>query len=170
MPNVRAHDTITLLSGIALVPVSWFVSPDQSLETALIVSTAHVASGIMFSPDLDIAAANYHRWGSLRLIWWPYKEFVPHRSWISHALVIGPLLRLVYFLGVVGLLVWLLFTFTGNPVLWNELQRRAWWLIATHPVHTIAFLVGFITGGAAHSIPDWLSTGTKRTINAWMRF
>ena len=31
-----------------------------------------------------------------------------------------------------------------------------------HPRETQAFLAGFITGSAAHSIADWLVTGGKR--------
>jgi uncharacterized metal-binding protein len=168
MPNVRAHDMITLISGVALLPAGWLVLPDASLATALTLSTAHIISGLAFSPDLDIAATNYRRWGPLRILWWPYQAAIPHRSWLSHSLVIGPLLRLTYFLLVASILVWCLLAFTDNGALWTELQRSARRFVHQHPIQACVFLLGFVTGGAAHTIPDRLSTGTKRSLNRWI--
>ncbi len=169
MPNIGAHDMITLISGIALIPAGWLVSPEPALATALALSAGHIISGLAFSPDLDIAAANYRHWGPLRIIWWPYKEAIPHRSWLSHSLVVGPLLRLGYFLLVAGMLVSLLLIFTGNSALWIELQRSASQFLHQHPIQVLVFLLGFVTGGAAHTVPDRLSTNTKRTLNRWTR-
>ena len=170
MPGAHTHDRITLVSGIALAPVCWVLSPDHSLATVLTVTSAHLISGLVFSCDLDIDSLEYRRWGILRFIWWPYKETIPHRSWLSHGLVIGPLLRLAYFGLIVYGILWLIFNATGNVEMWQELQRSFVETTRQYSGQTYAFLIGFVTGGAAHSIPDWLTTGTKRAWNQWTKF
>jgi uncharacterized metal-binding protein len=170
MPGAHTHDKITLVSGIGLAPIWWVLSPDHSLATVLTITSAHLISGLIFSCDLDIDSIEYRRWGILRVIWWPYKEAVPHRSWLSHGLIIGPLLRLAYFGLIVYGLLWLFFTVTNNPELWQALQQSFVQTIHEYSGQTYAFLLGFVSGGAAHSIPDWLTTGTKRAWNQWTRF
>ncbi len=177
MPNARAHDIITLVTGAALTPLSYGAllsqskSPDASaLDTALLVG-AHLLSGIMFSPDLDIDSAIDNRWGFFYWIWRPYMWAVPHRSrWLSHGLVVPPLLRLLYFFVVVTLLflgvAWILgrvgITVPDYPM------RAIGFLLAlirTNPREVLAFVIGFMTGGAAHSIADWLVTGGKHVLH-----
>lgn len=160
---------ITLVTGIFLVPACWILSPDRSLATALTVASGHFISGFLFSCDLDIDSTEYRRWGPLRIIWWPYKEMMPHRSWLSHGLVIGPLLRLAYFGIIVYGLLWLALNATGNNILWRELQQSVLDSIRLRSGQTYAFLIGFVLGGAAHSIPDWITTGTKRAWNQWTK-
>lgn len=170
MPNVRTHDLITTLSGAALLPLSWLLLPSRSLTLALTISTAHWLAGLIFSPDLDIFGTNYRRWGPLRVLWWPYAKTIPHRSWLSHGLIVGPLLQLVYFVAVFGGLAAVLLLLVGQHSIWNEFVR---WLLVVgseYPALVVGFLGGFITGSASHSIPDWLSTGTKRTWNRLFRF
>ena len=170
MPNHGTHDVITLVTGAALVPLSYLTllhynQPPEAaqLDTALLVG-AHLLSGIMFSPDLDIDSAIDNRWGPFYWIWRPYMWAVPHGSMLlSHGLVIPPLLRLVYFF-VVSTLVFLAATWVLGQVgiilpdyplrVIHYLQGLA----HTRPHQVEAFLIGFITGGAAHSIADWLIT------------
>lgn len=169
MPGAQTHDTITVVTAVALLPAAWLLSPDRSLATASVVAGGHLISGLMFSCDLDIDSREYRRWGPLRFLWWPYKEAVPHRSWISHGLVIGPLLRLAYFGVAMYGLWWLLLHAFGRSDLWRELEDSALGMFRDWGGQTVAFLVGFVLGGAAHSIPDWLTTGTKRAWNQWTR-
>jgi uncharacterized metal-binding protein len=169
MPGAQTHDMITLVTGVVLAPVAWIVLPDHSIATALTMSGAHVISGLMFSCDLDIDSIEYRRWGLLRIIWWPYKEAVPHRSWLSHGLIVGPLLRLAYFGAIAYVLLWIGFYATGNATLWRELGQSVELFLRQHAGQVYAFLLGFVLGGAAHSIPDWITTGTKRTWNQWTR-
>ena len=95
---------------------------------------------------------------------------VPHRSrLLSHGLVIAPLLRLLYFYLMVVLLLiasaWLLaLVGIALPDLHIRLRDTLLGLMRDHPRETLAFVAGFITGSAAHSIADWLVTGGKRYI------
>jgi len=174
MPGARAHDIITVVTGMALVPISYAAQaqigapPDAALRGSAILVGAHLLSGIMFSPDLDLDSAIDDRWGILFWIWRPYMWLVPHRSrLLSHGLVIAPLLRLLYFYLMVVLLLiasaWLLARVgIALPDLHVRLRDTLLGLLHDYPRETQAFLAGFITGSAAHSIADWLVTGGKR--------
>jgi uncharacterized metal-binding protein len=174
MPGARAHDVITIITGMTLVPIGFAAQaamntlPDLALRGTAILVGAHVLSGIMFSPDLDLDSAIDDRWGIFFWIWRPYMWLVPHRSrLLSHGLVIAPLLRLLYFYLMVALLLivsaWLLARVgIALPDLHIRLRDTLLGLMRDHPYETQAFLAGFITGSAAHSIADWLVSGGKR--------
>ena len=174
MPGARAHDIITIVTGMALVPISYAAQarigtlPVAALRGSAILVGAHLLSGIMFSPDLDLDSAIDDRWGIFFWIWRPYMWAVPHRSrLLSHGLVIAPLLRLLYFYLMVVLLLiasaWLLaLVGIALPDLHVRLRDALLGLMRDHPRETLVFVIGFITGSAAHSIADWLVTGGKR--------
>jgi uncharacterized metal-binding protein len=174
MPGARAHDVITIITGMALVPISFAAHarigalPDAALRGSAILVGAHLLSGIMFSPDLDLDSAIDDRWGIFFWIWRPYMWAVPHRSrWLSHGLVFPPLLRLLYFYVTVALLLigaaWALAKVgIAIPDLHIRLRDFLIRIAAEQPREMRAFLLGFITGSAAHSIADWLVTGGKR--------
>ena len=177
MPGARTHDAITVVTGLALGPVSYSgflglgYAPDSAARSAAVLVVAHMVSGIMFSPDLDIDGAIDNRWGIFYWIWRPYMWFVPHRSrWLSHGLVIPPILRLLYFYAVVVLLLigaaWGLAKIgIAVPDLHVRLQHLVLGIARDYPRETRAFLLGFITGSAAHSIADWLVTGGKHLLS-----
>ena len=174
MPDGRTHDQITVVTGVALAPLTYILLASRGVEpstaagyTALLVG-AHLLSGIMFSPDLDLDSRIDDRWGIFFWLWRPYTWFVPHRHrWLSHGLIISQLLRLLYFyLVVVGLLAGLAWVLGWVGLVFPNYhaQLSAWLLNVArdHPRETLAFIMGFCTGGAAHTIADWLVTGGKR--------
>ena len=173
MPNARTHDGITVVTGIALAPVSYVAlvaqgqPPTVSSVDSLVLVGAHLLSGIMFSPDLDIDSAIDNRWGIFYWLWRPYMWLTPHRRWFSHGLVLPPLLRLLYLATVLTLLflsvAWLLGQI-GIVVPNYHLYVADYLvdLVYAYPRRTWLCVFGFITGGAAHSIADWLATGGKR--------
>lgn len=177
MPGARTHDVITIVSGGVLAPIAYLTclgldlpAKTSQLDTGLLVG-AHLLSGIMFSPDLDIDSAIDNRWGIFFWIWRPYMWAVPHRSrWLSHGLIIPPLVRLGYFvivltMGFLGL-AWGLGRLGIVVPNYHEQAAQALLYVArTQPREVLLVLVGFITGGAAHSLADWLVTGGKR----WLR-
>ena len=177
MPGARTHDIITVVTGMALVPIGFAAQarigalPDAALRGSAILVSAHLLSGIMFSPDLDLDSAIDDRWGIFFWIWRPYMWAVPHRSrLLSHGLVIAPLLRLLYFYLMVVLLLiasaWLLARVgIALPDLDIRLREALLGLMRDHPYETEAFIAGFITGSAAHSIADWLVTGGKHYLH-----
>lgn len=171
MPGARTHDFITVASGLVLAPLSYNVlvsiDPAGAATGAIVLFGAHLLSGVMFSPDLDLDSEIDDRWGIFFWIWRPYMWLIPHRHYWSHGLIFPPLLRLTYFytmLVLVMLTVARLLSFAGIVVpdyparLADAIVR----LVSLYPTNVLLFLLGFITGGAAHSIADWLVTGGKR--------
>jgi uncharacterized metal-binding protein len=181
LPNARTHDVITVVTGAVLAPLVYVALLRQSypadiaLEDSALLTGAHLLSGILFSPDLDIDSAIDNRWGIFYWIWRPYMWAVPHRHrWLSHGLIFPPLFRLLYFGGVVTLcffgVAWAL---SKLGVIVPNYPRQVFdyllFLAETQPRLVVMGLLGFITGGAAHSIADWLVTGGKRYLR-WLGF
>lgn len=178
VPGARTHDIITLVSGAALaLPVYGYALERVADDSAAVVYTlifvvAHCVSGMLFSPDLDLDSKIDDRWGIFFWIWRPYMWVVPHRSrWLSHGLIIPALLRLVYFYGAVVLILYVLSWCLARlgvilPDYQLQLTNYLRDLPSLYPNETIAFLCGFITGGAAHTIADWLVTGGKHYLRA----
>jgi uncharacterized metal-binding protein len=171
MPNAPTHDLITVVSGAALtLPVYQAVyaqAPEIATPAAAIFFGAHLLSGLMFSPDLDIDSAIDDRWGPFYWIWKPYMWIIPHRHFWSHSLVVAPILKLIYFYAIC------LAVFLGGAWLFGQVgivvpdyhiraTRALLGAIASHPAEALIFLIGFISGNAAHTIADWLVTGGKR--------
>lgn len=175
MPDARTHDIVTVATGAAIAPLAYAYLSDERLLLAHPVAMAltvwltgsHLVSGVMFSPDLDLDSAIDDRWGIFFWIWRPYNRIIPHRHFWSHSLVFAPLLRLAYFYLVVTALlfawVWLL---AQLGVVVENYPLRLYYalreLLAANPGPTLAVLIGFCTGGAVHTIADWLVTNGRR--------
>ncbi len=166
MPDGRTHDIITVVTAAGGVPLAMGL-PGMTAGQVGLLAGSYLLSGILFSCDLDLRSEPYLRWGRFRFIWWPYQHVIHHRAVWSHGLIIGPVLRIVYFTAMVYLLL------LGGLALVNLLHpvdptgtswRTALWVgsyLDRHPAATILALVGFILGGASHTIADVLSTGFK---------
>jgi uncharacterized metal-binding protein len=173
MPGAQTHDVITVASGIALAPFSYAAlvtlsqPPQVAAASTLLLIGGHMLSGIMFSPDLDLDSRIDNRWGIFFWIWRPYTWAVPHRNFWSHGLFLPPLLRLLYFyIVMIGLMIGIAWV-CGRiglvvPDYPARLTAALLRLARDHPREVLAFMAGFITGGAAHTIADWLVTGGKR--------
>lgn len=176
MPNTTTHDYLTVATSLLMAPAIFSIlrSAEVVQTSAVVITTvmcvAHNVSGILFSPDLDVDSRIHKRWGILYLIWKPYKWCIPHRHFWSHGLVISPLLRLGYF---VGMLILLIFTSEiiartlGFP-LPNYHQSFAQTIIdwfVTHPIVVLSLAGGFVTGGAVHSIADIVVSSGKNMIH-----
>jgi uncharacterized metal-binding protein len=171
VPGYRVHDFLTVAAAAALVPSYYALAPRPDLSSAAILSGACLLSGLLFSPDLDLASHPQRRWGRARFLWWPYRVAVPHRSWISHSLVAGPLLRLVYFFFVCYGLLWALLWAANRwlePIDRNGLFRG--WrhdgqqFAHRHPEWVTLALLGFVVGGLVHTVADvgWSAVRPRR--------
>lgn len=177
MPNGPTHDFITVASAAILTPLSLNADlPDNNPTNSLILVGSYLASGLLFSPDLDLKSRPYRRWRMLRFIWIPYQKMVPHRSWISHSLFLGPLLRILYFAVVMSLLTFLVLAIINalTPIDPTGTFVRAasdirYWIEA-HPLVVAYAGVGFILGGASHTVTDSIWSWIKRKIRRAMRF
>jgi uncharacterized metal-binding protein len=103
MPSGRTHDLITLLLAPPTAAAAYYFTGDWTIVA--ITTAMMIFGGFMFGPDLDIQSRQYARWGPLRFLWWPYKAILPHRSRLSHSILIGTVIRIIYFLAVITLVL-----------------------------------------------------------------
>jgi len=101
MANGRAHDRATWLLAL---PFGLLWGPWFGTATAVCAGLGFLLGGLLLSPDLDTRSNPTRRWGQLRLLWWPYRRCLSHRSLLSHSPLLGTAGRLAYLagLGVLG--------------------------------------------------------------------
>lgn len=176
MPSGRQHDMITVATGVALTPVVFYtglslgLTPHDSMGAAAAWGGAHLAGGMLLSPDLDNETIALKRWGVLGFIWAPYRRLIPHRSWVSHGLIIGGLIRVVYLLACLGLpiLLYGLYDPPGAELFSVNLGRLFLYFSVTKYHIAMSLLLGIVTGSDAHVLADKVlrpGTTLRRMIN-----
>ena len=149
MASGRDHDRATwlLTAPVALLWWPW-LGPAGSIAAGL----AFVLGGLWLSPDLDTRSNPTRRWGPLRLLWWPYRRLLSHRSLLSHAPLLGSAGRLLYLVALVLALSWLAQPL-GSPSPW-VITQRASQLWHQHQPLVLAALVGLEASAWLHLIQD----------------
>jgi uncharacterized metal-binding protein len=163
MPSGKTHDLITYLAAVPTAYCAYTWTRGNWQLAALVVG-AMLFSGLMFGPDLDIHSKQYTRWGALRVFWWPYQKILPHRSRLSHGIIFGPAVRIIYFC-LVTLLAVMAYSYVraswlgGEPLTPDKLARQvprlesyASW--AWQQKETWAVLIGLWWGAATHTLTD----------------
>jgi uncharacterized metal-binding protein len=142
------HDRAILFASPLVLVVGGY---QFGLELGIIAGASHFLGGYWLSPDLDIKSRPFLRWSVLRFIWVPYQRLIPHRSPLSHAPVLGSLIRLVY-LGAWLSPLWLIFP---------SLQQVQW---AVDWGKVAAFLVGVELSALNHLLLDGLLIPLPRVV------
>ena len=100
MPTAKTHNPACLI--LAPVVMAGAATLGCDLQTCLAAGFG-CASGVAVSPDLDLV--NTVRipvigwvWGAY---WWPYRKLIAHRAYISHAPIVGTLVRLAYLMPII---------------------------------------------------------------------
>ncbi len=140
MASGKNHDRAILFASPLVLVVGCY---QFGLEVGIITGASHFLGGYWLSPDLDIKSRPFLRWGILRFMWLPYQRFIPHRSPLSHAPVLGSVIRLLY-LAVLFSPFWVLFPGL-NQVQW----AMNWGKVA-------AFLIGIELSALNHLLLDGL--------------
>jgi len=130
---------------------------------------AYLFSGIWLSDDLDTNSLAYKRWGVVRFLWWPYRILVPHRSWLSHGIAVGPLVRAIYFVlaawavlrGLLALIDLFVAPVDQRSVLGAIGHSLTLFLTGNKHLAMVA-VAGLILGGVTHSVLDTLITRAKK--------
>jgi uncharacterized metal-binding protein len=169
MPSGRTHDSITWFLAMPVFYATWRLTGRWG--DATLAAVAFVFAGLMFSGDLDLRSAQYYRWGLLRWIWKPYQWLVPHRSPLSHGLILGPAVRLLYLSAVVLAIGWGVLTVLHDHG-WTPVPSRVVQLgmgglagVRLSPLgweYLASFMAGLWAGGASHTLADRFGTGWKR--------
>lgn len=169
MPNAPTHDFITLVTAAGANLAYFTLAPHPDTRLAVLFTASYVFAGYACAGDLDLKSTEYKRWGRLRWLWLPYQKLVPHRSWVSHGLILGGVIRLLYLAIVCTLLLWAGLWIYGryvshvNP---DALTRAHWQSLLSlshaHPLSTLALVSGFILAGTTHTLADTVFTFCKR--------
>ena len=176
MPNSPTHDLITFVTAAGADVAYYRLSPHPDLTLATLFTAAYIFAGYACAGDLDLNSTEYHRWGPLRFLWLPYQKLVPHRSWVSHGLILGGVIRVAYLAIVTTCVFWVslwAYSRLGPHVSASEFTSNGWttlnhW-IHMHPSQTCAVLSGFILAGSAHSLSDFVYSTMKRRLRAFRR-
>ena len=165
MPSGRTHDRITVWSVPFVSGIAYFLT--QNGKFALILAGGFLFSGLMFGPDLDIYSVQYKRWGWFRWIWIPYRSAIRHRSQLSHGLLIGTILRLIYISLIILILSGMIaaiayfFGYVNLQSVMDSQKKLPIW----NPKYTqalLALIIGLELGAMSHSISDWIGSAYKK--------
>ena len=169
MPSGKTHDAVTFLLVAPTFAASWIST--KNVAAAAVVTAAFLFGGLMFGPDLDTQSKQYTRWSIFSFLWFPYKVFFKHRSRWSHGLIFGTFFRVVYFMGAMTLLSFLitfLIIFCSGGNLPNLLEfTKTWSSIGAffrQNFGEYAFLsifIGLWLGAASHTLTDMAGSFIK---------
>ncbi|MGD1908260.1 MAG: metal-binding protein [Leptolyngbyaceae cyanobacterium] len=163
MPSGRTHDRIT---WICLPLVALFGSfLTQHLGLTLLMMGGFLFGGLMFGPDLDVRSLQSKRWGYLGWIWWPYRRYLRHRSWLSHGPLAGTLVRLLYlglWVAISTFLALEVAATIGYVLTWQDLGDDLSQNLWTYRGIGFALAIGIELGAMSHVIADWLVSSWKR--------
>ncbi|MDJ1181647.1 metal-binding protein [Roseofilum casamattae] len=168
MPSGATHDRITLWMLPLITAATLIVT--RSSDLTLIVAGAFLFGGLMLSPDLDLRSRPYKRWGWLRWIWIPYQKSVSHRSTLSHGLIVGTMLRVVYLMLWIALVsaiaIALVLQFSDTSWSWETLQQQAFSLLNQYRYWIVALFIGLELGAISHIASDTIGSTYKR----WQKY
>ncbi|NNE66335.1 MAG: metal-binding protein [Pyrinomonadaceae bacterium] len=163
MPSGKTHDSITFLLTVPVIILFWKITGSVALSA--LAGSSFLFGGLMFGPDLDTRSVQYHRWGWFKALWYPYRFFFPHRSFWTHGLIFGTLIRLIYFLGVFTLLavggfsIATLLIYGSQPEgisyvdTWSKAGQYLRGLFGEWFMYVV--FGGLWVGAASHSLADW---------------
>ena len=149
MASGRLHDRAT---GLLALPFALLWGPWLGPVGVAVAAAAFLIGGLWLSPDLDTRSNATRRWGPLALLWWPYRRWLPHRSFLSHSPLVGTAGRLLYLAALAALGSWLLHPWgMPSPPQLSEALRALWQ--QQRPLLLVA-LLGVELSGWLHLLQD----------------
>ena len=161
MPSGKVHDKISFLLLPFVVAGSYFLL--NKTNYIAIISVSYIFSALMFSGDLDIKSKQSKRWGFFSFIWIPYRWIFPHRSPLTHSVLDGTIIRVIYlFCCAMG------FILLGNYLFKTELISLEGFLHITkewvfnNPMESVLIFAGMLIGSLSHTLTDMIHSSWKR--------
>jgi uncharacterized metal-binding protein len=169
MPTGETHDRVTYALMPAALLIGWAIfGLPLNLVAWWVVGLW--LGGILLSPDLDTASRPYFRWGVLRWLWWPYQAAIRHRSVLSHGLIVGPAIRLLYlgFVLALGFYVVQLgveAVHHAGALRWQLPLERLLEVLKRYQTETFCCLGGYWCGTGAHGLLDAVVSGWQNLLH-----
>jgi uncharacterized metal-binding protein len=145
----RAHDRATWLLALPFGLLWW---PWLGSGGSTAAGLGFLVGGLWLSPDLDTRSNPTRRWGPLRLLWWPYRRLLRHRSLVSHSPLLGTAGRLLYLAALLLVLCQLAQPIGAPSPLQLLSHGRMLW--RQQPALLLAVLAGVEASAWLHLIQD----------------
>ncbi|MFN6344581.1 MAG: DUF2227 family putative metal-binding protein [Cyanobium sp.] len=145
----RSHDRAT---GLLALPFGLLWAPWLGSAGVGCAAAGFLLGGLLLSPDLDTRSNCSQRWGALRLLWWPYRHCLSHRSLLSHSPLLGSAGRLAYLAGIVLLAATALESLGLPALTWLRAHLPGLW--QEHRPLLISALAGVEASSWLHLIQD----------------
>jgi uncharacterized metal-binding protein len=170
MPSGRTHDRITLWSLPLVVGLAVAIARNSTF--VLLICGGFLFGGLMLGPDLDIHSIHFKRWGWFRWIWIPYRGSMRHRSPLSHAPIVGTVLRVIYlgvWVGLASLVALAMLNQIGQlGWTWEQIAQLVGRSLQQHRVEWLILALGLELGALSHYIADWgVSTYKRCRTKGW---
>ncbi|QST02894.1 metal-binding protein (plasmid) [Pontibacillus sp. ALD_SL1] len=151
MSSGRQHERINKGFLFVVITLSFLLSLfiHYGTEGAILAGCfmfGYGAGTYYLSPDLDVRSRPYKRWGPFRFIWIPYQTMFTHRSFWTHGILLGDLIRFLY------LLLWLF-------PLWGMLGFP---LPTSYKREILVFFSGTSLASVVHILTDHSSSFLKK--------
>jgi len=141
MPNGKTHDRITFI----LLPfiIFGFLSLLDNVLLTTVGVISYLFASLMFNGDLDMNSRPYNRWWLMKMVWIPYQLMFYHRSYWTHGLIVGTIIRVLY-IGLIPLII--LLNIYGVETVYD--------FIITNSNIFLVILLGLEIGNIVHTISD----------------
>jgi uncharacterized metal-binding protein len=143
MPNGRTHDKISLITTPIIGTTCFYIS-NYDIKTTMIILISHMFASFMFNGDLDMNSKPYNRWWLFKMIWIPYQIMFHHRSYFTHGIIIGTIIRIIY-VGIIPLIIFVCYKW-DITILFN--------MIKSNITIIIYIFVGLELGNSVHTLSD----------------
>lgn len=160
----KTHDLIAwaltpaVLAGSYLLPSAYESFPDFG-NTAWSVAVGHLLGSLFLSPDIDLPQSDIsQRWRRIKFFWVPYQALVPHRSPLSHSVLLGTAIRMAYLFAPVAVML----QFTGY-------MEEAIALVQQHSQLVKGLVWGVECGAIVHLLTDGFYDGPVRLARKWAK-
>jgi uncharacterized metal-binding protein len=145
MPSGKTHTKINLIGlPIIITPLALYNS--LHYEAILVYAVGFLIGTYLLTPDLDTESDCYNNWGLFRFIWYPYQKFVPHRSMLSHGLIIGDFIRILY----LSIILFPIASFINKRYGETPLLIR----LEEHQTVLFILIIGIVTASTFHILLD----------------
>jgi uncharacterized metal-binding protein len=168
LPSGKTHEKInkllmqSVINFIFLFFIYLFFG-EYYLILAFSITAGYYFGTFYFGPDLDLPSRPYYRWKIFRFIWIPYQKMFAHRSFWTHGLLIGDIIRIFYVSFIILSIYLVSITIFGLNS--EILNKKIIDYVKINEMAFILFISGIVISSTVHIFSDHLVSKYKRRRN-----